>query len=664
MLVILRRLPLAALLLGSVGLAPALAASPAAPTSATGSAAAWADAARDVSPMTPAEADRAFAASPAGEAPAKTDVRVDESALRYYAAQHATARVDAEIRRLRALYPGWEPPADLYRPAADEQALWDLFAADRLDQLKLEIERRAARQPGWRPSQDLVEKLRRKELRTELVKASDAEDWEKVQKLAEADPMLVGPADLDVTWRIAEAAARSGARDRALDLYRLALTGAETPEERTGTLRKALAVLGVEAAGPLLAEERKGPDGKGEFEALRVDVSRAALGGWLKSAATDPLPQADFDRLSKTATSADDEALLGWIEHRRKNWAAAERHFDEAARRGAGAKAVLGGVLVREATGRHDEAETLAATALDDTEVAGLFLDLVASDLTRPNPGTVPAERVGRFAALAEKLESGDAAQALGWYAHGARQYPAAAAWFAKAMAWRPSAKSAEGHLLALKALGDRADFDRLDTDYRGRFPDLPRLAFAEPTRHVTSTRAPKRDCTTVIGMNVAARNAGDALAAGWCLMDLKRAEEAAIAFAAARRESKFAAEAAYGESLAYLRSGRTDDAARAAAGAPLSAARRDEIGRVVLAQQAIAHFDRSDWRAALDTLDRRRAHAAEPRDLMTMRAWSLYHLGRRTEAFDLFTLLDRQLSTRESRAGLAATGPLAYGRS
>lgn len=642
-----------------------------------GERAGWTQATLDAGKMTRDEADRAFAAPPADPKPA-AGARVDESALRYYAAQHATARVDAEIRRLRALYPGWEPPADLYRPAADEQGLWDLYGKDQVAELKLEIERRAARQPGWRPSQDMLDKLHRKEQRLELLKASDSADWTKVQKMVERDPMLVSADDLEVVWRVAEAAAKTDARPRALELYRMALAGAKTPDERAGTVRKALAAMGAEAAGPLFAEERIGPDGKGEFEPLRVDVARATLSDWLRADAGKPVPKDAFDRVSRVAEtdagSADDAVLLGWVEHRRKAAAPAQRWFDLAAKRGGGAKAAIGAALVREGSGRHAEAVALLEAATDDAEAAALFLDLASADLVRPNAGTIPAARLARIAAVTEKLESGDAAQALGWYAHGARQYEAASAWFAKAMAWRPSAKSAEGHLLALAALKNRDAFRRLDADYRGRFPDMARVVFDEPRKVAAAPRvaaapaAPKRSCPALVADRVLGRSgtAAEALAAGWCLMDLKRAEEAAAAFDAARRggDATVMQEAAYGQALAALRSGRTDDAARVAASGGLARERRDEIGRIVLAQQAIALFDRGDYRATIDTLNRRRAHADEPRDLMAMRGWSLYHLGLRAEAFEVFTLLDRQLSTSESRAGLAAaSSPVRGGR-
>lgn len=667
MLVKTRRLPLAlALVLASSVAWPSLAAEP------TG--AGWTQATLDAGKTGRDETDRA-AAVPTIEPRPAAGARVDESALRYYAAQHATARVDAEIRRLRALYPGWEPPADLYRPAADEQALWDLYGKDQVAELKLEIERRAARQPGWRPSQDMLDKLHRKELRLDLVRASDAADWTRVQKMVERDPMLLAGDDLEVVWRVAEAAAKTDARPRALELYRMALAGAKTPDERIGTLRKALAALGADGVAPLLADERIGPDGKGEFEPLRLDVARAGLSDWLRTDAAKPLPKTEFDRVSRAAEgdagSADDALLLGWVEQHRKATAPAQRWFDLAAKRGAGAKAAIGGALVRESTGRHGEAVALLEGATDDAEAAALFLDLASADLVRPNAGTMPPARLARIAAVTEKLESGDAAQALGWYAHGARQYEASAAWFAKAMAWRPSAKSAEGHLLALAALKNRDDFRRLEPDYRGRFPDMARVVFDEPHKAAAAPRvaaAPKRACPALVADRALGRSSSpaEALAAGWCLMDMKRAEEAAAAFAAARRagDAALLQEAAYGEALAALRSGRTEDAARVAASGGLSRERRDEIGRIVLAQQAIALFDRGDYRATIEALNRRRAHAEEPRDLMAMRGWSLYHLGFRAEALEVFTLLDRQLSTSESRAGMAAAStPVRGGR-
>gem|GEM_PF-7043834 len=61
--------------------------------------------------------------------------QVDESALRYFAAQGDEKRLAAEIARLRQLYPDWTPPEDpLAVPQnADSQleAMWQLYAQGR-----------------------------------------------------------------------------------------------------------------------------------------------------------------------------------------------------------------------------------------------------------------------------------------------------------------------------------------------------------------------------------------------------------------------------------------------------------------------------------------------------------------------------------------------------
>ena len=53
------------------------------------------------------------AAQPAEQAAPAPAPAVDETALRYFARQGDQRRVDAEIARLRTLYPDWEPPENL-----------------------------------------------------------------------------------------------------------------------------------------------------------------------------------------------------------------------------------------------------------------------------------------------------------------------------------------------------------------------------------------------------------------------------------------------------------------------------------------------------------------------------------------------------------------------
>ena len=52
-----------------------------------------------------------------GATASATGAKPDDSALRYFAAQGDKRRLDAEMARLKSLYPNWTPPDDLFHPA-------------------------------------------------------------------------------------------------------------------------------------------------------------------------------------------------------------------------------------------------------------------------------------------------------------------------------------------------------------------------------------------------------------------------------------------------------------------------------------------------------------------------------------------------------------------
>lgn len=629
----------------------------------------------------PRQATGTAAATPA--VPEAPRVEVDESALRYYAGQNNSARVDAEIRRLRTLYPGWEPPADLYKPGGGrgpDQPLWDLYGQDRLDDLRAEINRRSEREPGWRPPADLIAKLERKEARGRLIAASDAKNHADVLAIAKKDATLVDVGDPDTLWRIAEAYAAAGEPERAKDLYRLILIGEHPAPLRQATIQKALVVLPLDATRDLMALGRKGNDGRGEFDGLEIDILRARVGRALSGTTEAPpavdelAPLIDAARDRKDPTDAE---LLGWYDYRAARFSAAHDWFKASLAQGNKQKAALGLALSLRALGRIGEAETIAWERRQESEeFIELFVEVVAADLTSDMPTPSTAERLARFAEAVKTLQSGNGAQALGWYAYKAGQYPAAAAWFEAAMQWQPAAKTAEGHLLALLASARRDDALRLLATYQPTYPELAMLA--RPTR-AAAAGAPRAGgktsgpsgATTGLAGAYRAHAAGDpktclsriggaasaeaSLLRGWCLLELQRPQEAARAFetAMALGRGKTANDAAYGKSLAHLRVGESFAAVEAANTQPLSTKRRNEIGAVVLAQHAQAHFRSRNYGEAIAMLDRRREIVPEPRDLMTLRGWALVHTGRHAEAYQVFTLLDRQLSTRDTRAGL-----------
>src|SRR6185503_6459002 len=86
--------------------------------------------------------------------------QVDESALRYFASQGDTRRVNAEIARPRALYPNWTPPSDLSQlsgspgaPPPDPliERLWNLYREDRIAEVRAAIAVRQATHAAWKP---------------------------------------------------------------------------------------------------------------------------------------------------------------------------------------------------------------------------------------------------------------------------------------------------------------------------------------------------------------------------------------------------------------------------------------------------------------------------------------------------------------------------------
>jgi len=113
-------------------------------------------------PRTPQQAPRNATTTPQTGAGDAVPV-VDESALRYFAARGDTARLQAEIARLRALYPNWTPPADptAAAPTGDPQleGIWQLYATGRYSEARKAIADRQAAEAGWQPPDNLTEML-------------------------------------------------------------------------------------------------------------------------------------------------------------------------------------------------------------------------------------------------------------------------------------------------------------------------------------------------------------------------------------------------------------------------------------------------------------------------------------------------------------------------
>jgi len=234
----------------------------------------------------------------------------DLTALRYYVEIKDWNRVESEIRRLRALDPSWQPPADLMAgqamPSVNEQELWDLFGAGRYAEIRTRITQLQQANPTYTPSADLLRQLDIAEGQQKLGTASQASEWQAVIDQARQQPDLLNCARTDTVWRTAEAFARLQQTASAFDLYRSVVGTCGNLQERVATLQKANAFLSDDQMAQLyaLAKQRSGSD------AGAIDQVQTSLEAGRRAARRGPAPRRTPgpDRAAATQAAAADAA--------------------------------------------------------------------------------------------------------------------------------------------------------------------------------------------------------------------------------------------------------------------------------------------------------------------------------------------------------------------
>jgi tetratricopeptide (TPR) repeat protein len=650
--------------------------------------------------------------NPPAQAPAQPTQKppaIDESALRYFASQGDRRRMEAELARLRALYPEWQPPADLTSPGSvgdpELERMWKLFSEGKIGEVRAAIAKRGTSDPNWRAPADLVAQLDAAEAGQRLVNASDARQWEQVIRIGTETPALLTCANVDALWRVAEAFVQTGKQERARDAYAYVLTNCNTPGERVGTMQKALATLPEAMVEALLAQERES-----EFSSIRDELARRRIGRAAEDAkltvSADDLRR--IETLANAAATPDDAILLGFYSLHQNMSAKAETWFRTALSRNGGAKAAEGAVLAFGLNKKYAEAEALGAQWLEAGAAnRKAYLDVAASLLTQEPPPKLERAVVDRIAKAVGTDRYAPGAASLGWYAYNCGQTAPAERWFDTALSWdRSYEPAAYGLALSRQRMRDRAGLQQVMTEWgkrseriaalldprRARLTredDLPRPDPVEraATRPAIRERAEsvepapartvrtetvrqsariegeqqpveQRSATTRPGGGCGSGTTGAAaLQRGWCLLNLKRPAAAVEAFEAAMRSgnAKVTADAAAGKSYAKMQQGLTSEASVAAAQANVSPARRAELSAVLLGERFYAQYDARDFTGALVTLSERSRHAPETTDLMLMRGWSYFNLGRYDDASKVFTAIYRANGSAQAMSGLTA---------
>lgn len=613
---------------------------------------------------------------------------VDDTALRHFARIGDKRRLDIEVARLRALHPGWTPPTDfsepVNRPDAELQRMWSLFSDGRYAELRQAIGARTEAQPGWTAPADLVARLSLAESRDRLVNASDLKQYDAVVRVAAETPALLTCDDVDVLWRVAEAFVRTDRAERARDGYLYVLSNCTDPPIRLSTVQKAAQLLPRSDIAPLLELEKVGAGGPGEFASVRDDIARRAIA----EAGDDPALHASADDIARVEAAAEtgaaaDALLLGWYHLRRDGAVAAEPWFRRAREKEDSAEAAQGLGLALADLGRPAEAEAALYPwrgASDQSRDAwlGAAADLVSAD----PPAQIDTAVLARIVTGAAEQHDAVLGRQLGWYALALGQTATAAQWFVTALGWKADDEPAAfGLAIARQRLGDVAGLAQVQAAWVGRSdriaavgtpvaaigeaapagtsmalaPAAPAAAEAAPSETPTSPSTPRAAIRSTTTCGDGQGGGAGAVNRGWCLLEVNRPLEAATAFGEAVRSSAPTerADAAYGQSLAYLRLGLTDNAALAATKAPLSAARVRELQSQILAQRAAAAFEARRFTETLITLDQRAAIAPEQNDLMTLRGFAYLKLRRFEEARRVFEAV-AATGHRDALGGLA----------
>jgi tetratricopeptide (TPR) repeat protein len=629
-------------------------------------------------PLVKAEAGLGKASVPEQNSAAASDRRdVDESALRYFAAQGDIERLNKEIARLKVLYPNWVPPKDPldYSSSGDRRIenLWKLYSEGLHEEVDSEIARIREDDPAFIVPAELLSSLKLAKDRQEIVMASEDGRFQTVIDISARATQLLTCAEVDVMWRLAEAFAETGRQQRAVDAYRYILENCDNPAERMATPVKAAAFLDVAQMQSLLELERRDKDGKGEFDDIRDDLARSIV----SRAADDKtitVPNEYLTQLKRTALRKEepsDAIILGWYSYERALYTEAQSWFRNALEQVKSPEAAQGLALSEIELGNFSSAEDLLYEFRNvDEETGKVYLAAVSNLLGLNPPKAITAEVLLRMAPVVLEARSVVAVEQFGWYAHYLGQHTTATEWFRTALSWDPAHEpAAYGLALALTALGQTGEVSTIQNAWKSRSARIANLGddedartSARPAAPKTTTTAPARAKTrssTRSSSSSSARSSSQnnsckrtqssrnlspesALTRGWCLMELDRTMEAVHAFERALESGSDSTrrEAAYGQSLAYLRLEMPDKAAAAATGAPQSPERAKELQSAILADRAIGAFKIGRYHETIIALDQRARFAPERQDLMIIRGYAYQKLGRRPDAIRVFRSL------------------------
>lgn len=437
---------------------------------------------------------------------------------------------------------------------------------------------------------------------------------------------------------------------------------------RLATLQKAADLLpwnDVLALRAVEAEREHSPTETARLEEIFTELSYGRIARQL-SQDTGAVPPDELERFIsdvQEASDAEAAALLGWYFLRRQDWARADVWFRRSLAWGYSDSAAEGIIRVR--LGQDDRAGALALAEKYAGRSAAV--ERVRREILLRDADALPEERRAALSTAVDSARDPQGALELGWSAYRRNEAETAIDWFHKALDWGDT-DAVEGLVLSHAMAGNSQRAQDLIETWSNRRPDLKALLtdIGNSAGRLAAEAAEREDYGTCLTLVRQARaegtiNRGLANQEGWCLLELDRPAEAMRAFETgadlpavpASLEERLRLDANAGISWAMMRQGMVERALTFIQKAELGDENRRALLAAGLGQMALRAYDAQDWREALRLLRSRNNLMPRDRALTMVEAWALYNAGRRDDARRLFTMLDDQLSTSETREAL-----------
>lgn len=604
-----------------------------------------------------------------------SQTRDREKALRHYARTGQRDRLMREAERLREEDPSWRPPSDLFHQVdhgVDATPIWKALeqkdpalARQRLNELR-------DKYPGKTIDPKAIKAIEAAEREASFVSALSAGGKQDIVAAAKEAGYLDNCTRIDYRWQVADSLMKAGDKAGAREIQRDTLSDCDSLEYRLATLEKLHASHGLtvmrEEAKALKARPDLSASDRAAIDKLLEKYANTGSSSNLAArvgAAEKPLPASvirEFEAEIERGRSRVNANVLGWYHYRMGDLDSAEKWFTRSNGWKENSNAIEGLARIEIARGNPAGAERIARPWIGEWEnVRAVHREAILAGL---NSGRIDQAGLDTAKVMAQTDE--EVRLALGWFYLNDGRYAAAEDIFYRAVQTNPTPELVEALGVSYQRLGERRELERLydryaprDEEYKKRLDPL--LGPGGGALNAAMEAYEAGDYQGCLGhlyraMNNGAGNMSSAWAlSGWChksMGDYSRADEHFVTAMTKAESESDRKDPALGRVLIEAERGSLDEALRMARAYGVDEKHLDDLRTRKQVQVATDAYNNKDYVTAYAELNK----APSSREIDLMRAWSLFHLGKRQEAHDIFQRLDATESTPDTREGLKVT--------